>query len=236
MIVVLPGIAALWLAQNGKLDMAALQASPDTTYGVLMTLVPEGLRGLVFAALIAAIVSSLASMMNSISTIFTMDIYRDYLAKDRTESHYVMVGRATAVAAIVIAVILARPFLGGMESAFQTIQEYTGFIAPGIVSVFLLGMFWQRCNAAGAFAMLIVSVLANIAMKIGAPDMAFVIRIWIVFLACLVVGFVVSTRTAPPAASQVVDTQGISFDSVPVFNRLAISVAVLLTLIYVVFW
>ena len=235
-IVVLPGIAALWLAQNGKLDMAALQASPDTTYGVLMTLVPEGLRGLVFAALIAAIVSSLASMMNSISTIFTMDIYRDYLAKDRTESHYVMVGRATAVAAIVIAVILARPFLGGMESAFQTIQEYTGFIAPGIVSVFLLGMFWQRCNAAGAFAMLIVSVLANIAMKIGAPDMAFVIRIWIVFLACLVVGFVVSTRTAPPAASQVVDTQGISFDSAPVFNRLAISVAVLLTLIYVVFW
>jgi SSS family solute:Na+ symporter len=235
-IVVLPGIAALWLAQNGKLDMAALQASPDTTYGVLMTLVPEGLRGLVFAALIAAIVSSLASMMNSISTIFTMDIYRDYLAKDRTESHYVMVGRATAVAAIVIAVILARPFLGGMESAFQTIQEYTGFIAPGIVSVFLLGMFWQRCNAAGAFAMLIVSVLANIAMKIGAPDMAFVIRIWIVFLACLAVGFVVSTRTAPPAASQVVDTQGISFDSAPVFNRLAISVAVLLTLIYVVFW
>ena len=83
--------------------------------------------------------------------------------------------------------------------------------------------------------MLIVSVLANIAMKIGAPDMAFVIRIWIVFLACLAVGFVVSSAP-PPAASQVVDTQGISFDSAPVFNRLAISVAVLLTLIYVVFW
>ena len=108
---------------NGKLDMAALQASPDTTYGVLMTLVPEGLRGLVFAALIAAIVSSLASMMNSISTIFTMDIYRDYLAKDRTESHYVMVGRATAVAAIVIAVILARPFSVAWKARFRRFKS-----------------------------------------------------------------------------------------------------------------
>ncbi len=73
---------------------------------------------------------------------------------------------------------------------FQAIQEYTGFIAPGIVSVFLLGMFWKGCNAQGAFAMLIVSVLANIALKFITPDLAFVIRIWIVFLSCLVVGYV----------------------------------------------
>ena len=135
-IVVLPGIAALWLAQNGKLDMAALQASPDTTYGVLMTLVPEGLRGLVFAALIAAIVSSLASMMNSISTIFTMDIYRDYLAKDRTESHYVMVGRATAVAAIVIAVILARPFSVVWKARFRRFAIYRLYRAGYCFGVF----------------------------------------------------------------------------------------------------
>ena len=79
-IVVIPGIAALYLAREGQLDMARLAATPDSTYGILMGLVPEGLRGLVFAALIAAIVSSLASMMNSISTIFTMDIYRDLIA------------------------------------------------------------------------------------------------------------------------------------------------------------
>ena len=151
-----------------------------------MGLVPDGLRGLVFAALIAAIVSSLASMMNSISTIFTMDIYRDVISPGRSESHYVSVGRLTSAVAIIIAVILAKPFLGGMESAFQAIQEYTGFIAPGIVSVFLLGMFWKGCNAQGAFAMLIVSVLANIALKFITPDLAFVIRIWIVFLSCLV--------------------------------------------------
>ena len=122
-IVVIPGIAALYLAQQGQLDMVALSKSPDSTYGILMSLVPEGLRGLVFAALIAAIVSSLASMMNSISTIFTMDIYRDMIAPGKSEGHYVTVGRITSVTAMVIAVILAKPFLGGMESAFQTIQE-----------------------------------------------------------------------------------------------------------------
>ena len=120
-IVVVPGIAALHLAQNGMLDQAALDARPDSTYGVLMTLVPTGLRGLVFAALIAAIVSSLASMMNSISTIFTMDLYRSFRPK-KSEQHYVTVGRVTAFSAMLIALLLAQPFLGGMESAFQTIQ------------------------------------------------------------------------------------------------------------------
>ncbi|MEM9053762.1 MAG: sodium/solute symporter, partial [Pseudomonadota bacterium] len=172
-IVVIPGVAALWLAQNGQLDLVALQETPDSTYGVLMTLVPEGLRGIVFAALIAAIVSSLASMMNSISTIFTMDIYRDYMAKDRSEQHYVLVGRITALTAMVIALVLAQPFLGGLESAFQTVQEYSGFIAPGIVAVFLLGFFWKRANRAGAFALLISSVLLNLAAKFGLPDMPF---------------------------------------------------------------
>ena len=234
-IVVIPGIAALYLAREGQLDMARLAATPDSTYGILMGLVPEGLRGLVFAALIAAIVSSLASMMNSISTIFTMDIYRDLIAPGREESHYVGVGRITSAAAIVIAVALARPFLGGMESAFQAIQEYTGFIAPGIVSVFLLGMFWKGCNAQGAFAMLVVSVLANIALKFVTPDLAFVIRIWIVFMSCLVVGYF-SSNMAEGEDTKAINLSGMNFVTTSGFNQSAIGLTVILVAIYAYFW
>jgi SSS family solute:Na+ symporter len=235
-IVVIPGIAALYLAQQGQLDMVELSSSPDSTYGILMNLVPEGLRGLVFAALIAAIVSSLASMMNSISTIFTMDIYRDMVAPGRSEGHYVTVGRMTSVTAMIIAVILAKPFLGGMESAFQTIQEYTGFIAPGIVSVFLLGMFWSRCNATGAFAMLFVSVVANILLKFFTPDLAFVIRIWIVFLSCLVVGFMASRFADAPSDDQIINLDDMKFATSISFNRSAVAITVLLVAIYLSFW
>lgn len=235
-IVVIPGIAALWLAQNGQLDLEALSVRPDSAYGVLMTLVPAGLRGLVFAALIAAIVSSLASMMNSISTIFTMDIYRDYIMKKQSERHYVTVGRVTAFLAMTIALVLAQPFLGGMESAFQTIQEYTGFIAPGIVAVFLLGFFWKRTNAFGAFALLISSVALNFAAKFGLPDMPFVLRIWLVFLACLVVGVIASLITPRPREDRPVAVEGIGFATTVSFNISAVIIVAILIGIYVAFW
>lgn len=236
LIVVIPGIAALWLAQNGQLDLQELSARPDSAYGVLMTLVPGGLRGLVFAALIAAIVSSLASMMNSISTIFTMDIYRDYIAKDKSERHYVTVGRATAFIAMVTALVLAEPFLGGMESAFQTIQEYTGFIAPGVVGVFLLGFFWKRTNTVGAFALLISSIALNFAAKFGLPDIPFILRIWLVFLACMVVGVVASLLTPRPREDRPVATEGIDFATTASFNVSGVLIAAILAAIYLVFW
>jgi SSS family solute:Na+ symporter len=236
LIVVVPGIAALILAQDGILAAGPLNDQPDRTYGTLMTLAPEGLRGLVFAALIAAIVSSLASMMNSISTIFTMDIYRDYVAKDQGEKHYVLVGRISALTAMVAALFLARPFLGGMESAFQTIQEYSGFIAPGVVAIFLLGFFLKRANAAGAFAVLIGSVAVSLAMKIGLPDMPFVLRIWIVFLTIMVLGFVVSLITQPPQEGQPVALGDIAFETRTGFNISALLVAITLVVIYAVYW
>ena len=249
LIVVIPGIAALILTRDGVLSAAVLDPSSctmvegeevcgksDRTYGALMTLAPVGLRGLIFAALVAAIVSSLASMMNSISTIFTMDIYRDYIAKNRTERHYVMVGRITAFVAMVIALIAARPFLGGMDSAFQTIQEYTGYIAPGVVAVFLLGFFFQRTNAYGAFAILLTTMLANVALKFGVADLPFIIRIWIVFLTCLVVGIGVSYATDQPTPDRPVDLGDISFATRTSFNIAAILVAAILVGIYVVLW
>ena len=235
LIVVVPGIAALYLAQQGTLDQATLAASPDSTYGVLMGLVPAGFRGLVFAALIAAVVSSLGSMMNSISTIFTMDIYRSF-RPEQSQHHYVTVGRFTAFSAMAIALVLAQPFLGGFESAFQTIQEYTGFIAPGVVAVFLLGFFWKRANTQGAFALLISSVALSVAAKVGLPDLPFVIRIWVVFLACLAIGVLVSLATPKPEEERTVDLKDVGFKTRAGFNIAGIAIIIILALIYVAFW
>jgi SSS family solute:Na+ symporter len=249
LIVVIPGIAALWLAQNGLqgLSEQALTQKPDSTYGALMALMPVGIRGLIFAALIAAIVSSLASMINSISTIFTMDIYRDYFVKDKDEGHYVWVGRGTAATAMLIALFLAIPLLGGGTSIFQTIQEYTGFVAPGIVATFVLGFFWKRTNTAGAFALLISSVvLAGVLGPIFNPilgfadfdvtNMPFVVRIWFIFLICVLVGVVVSLLTEPPHEDQPVDLSDISFATTTTFKVVAgIAIAILIGL-YLMFW
>ncbi len=250
-IVVIPGIAALLLttdAFGNQLDASLLDPAmcagagnevscgkPDRTYGELMNLMPAGLRGLVFAALIAAIVSSLASMMNSISTIFTMDLYKSF-RDGKSQEHYVTVGRITAFVAMIIALFAAQPFQQGFESGFQTVQEYTGFIAPGVVGVFLLGFFWKRANMQGAFAILIGSILMNVFLKITAADMPFVIRVWIVFLACMVLGFIVSKFTSPPKEGQAVSLDDIDFSTSGIFKVASPVIAVIFVMIYVVFW
>lgn len=234
-IVVIPGIAAVMLAQQGVVDGAAIAERSDRTYGELMAMAPAGLRGLVFAGLIAAVVSSLASMMNSISTIFTMDLYRSW-RPDRGERHYVTVGRIAAFVAMVLALVLARPFIGGFESGFQTVQEYTGFIAPGIVVVFLLGFFDRKANAAGAYTALIGSLAANVALKFGAADVPFIIRIWIVFLVALVAAAAVSRMTAAPAEEQTVKLGDIGFATSTLFNALAAIVVAILVGLYVWLW
>ncbi len=250
-IVVIPGIAALLLAKDGILDASAIdpnvisgvneageeiKGNANKTYGELMKQMPVGLKGLVFAALVAAIVSSLASMMNSISTIFTMDIYRDYIAKERSEQHYVRTGRITAAAAIVIAILLAKPLLGNAESVFQAIQEYTGFVAPGIVAVFALGFFWKRTNKQGAFALLISSVVLSIIAKLMMDGTPFVIRIWFIFLICIVVGIIVSLMTPEPEEHQPVDLKGIDLATTTGFKISAVIIALLLAAIYVAYW
>ena len=234
-IVVIPGIAAIMLAQQGLLDGAALAERSDRTYGELMSFAPAGLRGLVFAALIAAVVSSLASMMNSISTIFTMDLYRA-ARPERAEQHYVVVGRIAAFAAMLIALVLARPFIGGFESGFQTVQEYTGFIAPGIVVVFLLGFFDRRMNTAGAYTALLGSLAVNIALKFGLPDVPFIIRIWIVFLLSIAAAAAISRMTTAPDEERTVRLGDIGFATSMLFNTLAVVVMAILVALYVWLW
>lgn len=234
-IVVVPGIAAVVMAGQGVLDGAALAEKSDRTYGELMSFAPAGLRGLVFAALIAAIVSSLASMMNSISTIFTMDIYKARVM-DRPERHYVAVGRMAALSAIVIAVFLAQPFIGGFESGFQTVQEYSGFIAPGVVVVFLFGFFWRRMSTVGAFAVLLGSVAFNVALKFGFPDVPFILRIWLVTLACMVAGMVVSAISPQRVEELSPEHRVESFATDTTFNVMSAIIIVLLIGTYLLLW
>ncbi|MDH3895293.1 MAG: sodium/sugar symporter, partial [Chromatiales bacterium] len=183
-IVVLPGVAAVMLAPD-------LEA-PDKAYPTLMNLLPAGLLGLVFAALIAAIVSSLASMMNSISTIFTMDLYRHFGNGHKSEHHLVRVGRLASLTAIVIAVIVARPLLGQFDQAFQYIQEFTGFFTPGVCALFILGIFWKRTTANGALGTALGSAIFSVALKLFWPELPFIDRVGLVFLLCIATGMIIS--------------------------------------------
>ncbi len=189
LIVVIPGIAAFVIVQNGA-DLGFIEnmkdpitglVKSDRAYPTLLQLLPAGLKGLAFAALTAAIVSSLASMANSTSTIFTMDIYKKYFGKDASESKQVSVGRITAVVAFIIASIVA-PALGQLDQAFQFIQEYTGFISPGVFAIFFFGVFWKKTTSNAALVGAALSIPLSVVLKIALPLLPFIDRMGYVFL------------------------------------------------------
>lgn len=152
-IVVLPGIAAYVLHQQGSFQTEMLQdgeINPDKAYPVLLNLLPGGLKGLAFAALTAAIVASLAGKANSIATIFTLDIFKKKLRPDADEQKMVQVGKITVIVAMFLAVLIA-PLMGiDKKGGFQYIQEYTGFVSPGIFAMFILGFFWKKTTSNAA--------------------------------------------------------------------------------------
>jgi len=153
-IVVLPGIAAYVIYMKGGLQTQLLGAdgilNPDKSYPVLLNLLPVGLKGLSFAALTAAVVASLAGKVNSISTIFTLDIFKKKIRPNASEKQMVRVGKITVLVAMLVAVIIA-PFLGiDKKGGFEFIQEYTGFVSPGIFAMFILGFFWKKTSSNAA--------------------------------------------------------------------------------------
>ncbi|RNL49732.1 sodium/sugar symporter [Pedobacter jejuensis] len=152
-IVVLPGIAAYVLYKDGAFQSEMMQGgsvNPDRAYPVLLNLLPAGLKGLSFAALTAAVVASLAGKANSIATIFTLDIYKKVLNIDATEKNLVLTGKVAIVVAMVLGVLIA-PHLGiDKKGGFQYIQEYTGFVSPGIFAMFILGFFWKKTTSNAA--------------------------------------------------------------------------------------
>src|SRR5258707_744297 len=167
-IVVLPGIAVYVLHKEGMFQAemsVGNELNPDRAYPVLLNLLPVGLKGLSFAALTAAIVASLAGKANSISTIFTLDIYRKFFNTAASEKQLVYVGRATVLVAIIIAIVIS-PFLGiDKKGGFQYIQEYTGFVSPGIFAIFILGFFWKRTTATAALVAAVLTFPLSIILK-----------------------------------------------------------------------
>ena len=229
LIVVIPGIAAF--------VMQADIARPDEAYPWLLgNLVPAGVRGLAFAALIAAALSSLSSMMNSTATIFTMDIYKPFFGQDASETKLVNVGRLVGFLSVVIAVFVAQPLLGGEEQIFQFIQKYTGYVSPGIVVLFLFGLFWKRTTGTAALWSAIASVPLSILVDFAFPEVPFLNQMGIVFLllSALIVSISIyeSKRDSPKAIVFGVDL----FKTGPVFNIASMGIILILGLLYTMFW
>lgn len=169
LIVMLPGIAAYVLYEGGHLPQ--LIGGKDGAYSAVLTFLPTGLKGLSVAALTAAIVASLAGKVNSISTIFTLDIYSKYFAKSSGEKNLVFVGRAAVFVGMILAVLFTWDDLLGIGSAggFTFIQKYTGFISPGVFAMFILGMFWKRTTGSAAVAGVLAGFLLSVFFNEMAP-------------------------------------------------------------------
>lgn len=225
-LVVLPGIAAVILAPD-------LSAS-DKAYPEVMKLLPVGIKGLVFAALIAAIVSSLASMMNSISTIFTMDIAAHH--GNRSEQQLVTIGRITSLTALIIAVIIARPLLGSLESAFQYIQEFTGFFTPGVVAIFLLAFFWKKTTANGALAAAIGSFVFSLTCYYGWTTLPFMDRVGLAFIVAIALGMLVSRLEGKGEHPGAINYASVDTSTSRGFNWATLVVVLMLTGIYATWW
>jgi SSS family solute:Na+ symporter len=262
-IVVLPGIAAYVLYSQGQFQTEMLSPedgllNPDRAYPVLLNLLGPGLKGLAFAALTAAIVASLAGKANSISTIFTLDIFKKYFKKDASEKQLVSTGKLVVVVAMIIAIIIS-PFLGiDKKGGFQYIQEYTGFVSPGIFAIFILGFFWKRTTSTAALVAAVVvfplslllkflpgvmdlSFLSGIGFSVkgaeGLYEIPFIDRMLIVFL--IVVFLMIVVSLMDPKSKK--NPQGLEVDSAMfkphgTFAIGATLVLGILSALYIVFW
>ena len=193
-IVVLPGICAYYIMGNPdtfrSMNLAGqINVADDAYPWLIRNFTPTGIKGLSFAALAAAIISSLASMFNSTSTLFTMDIYKKYINKDAKDKQLVNVGRLKSVCALIIALIAVKPLLGGLDQAFQYIQEYSGFIYPGIITVFGLGLLWKRASSRAAVWTAILTIPIGVLFKVFFPEIPFQFRAGNIFI-ILVIFFI----------------------------------------------
>ncbi len=253
-IVVVPGIAAYVMVNDAGImdrlgDMALSNvpslAQADKAYPWLLQFLPVGLKGVAFAALAAAVVSSLASMLNSTSTIFTMDIYRQYINKNASDKRTVNIGRMSAVIALIIACIMA-PLLGGIDQAFQFIQEYTGLVSPGILAVFLMGLFWQKSTNKAAIVGALVSIPIALYFKVGQngwSDSPFFVKLPFLdqmgYTTLLTIGVIILVSFMQNKGE--VDPKGIPltkelFKTSPKFNIGAFAALIITAAIYALFW
>lgn len=253
-IVVIPGIAAYVMVNDPAImdrlgDMATHNipslAQADKAYPWLLQFLPIGLKGVAFAALAAAVVSSLASMLNSTSTIFTMDIYRQYVEKNASDKRTVNVGRISAAVALIIACIMA-PLLGGIDQAFQFIQEYTGLVSPGILAVFVMGLFWKKATNKAAIVGALASIPIALYFKVGQngwSDSPFFVNIPFLdqmgYTTLITMGVIVLVSLSQNKGED--DHKGIPltrelFKTGPRFNIGAFTALLIIAVIYALFW
>ena len=254
LIVVIPGIAAYVMVNDpeilARLGEAGLKNLPspeqaDKAYPWLLQFLPTGLKGVAFAALTAAIVSSLASMLNSTSTIFTMDIYTQYINKNASNTATVNTGRISAAVALIIACIMA-PLLGGIDQAFQFIQEYTGIVSPGILAVFLLGLFWKKTTNKAAIIGALVSIPIAMFFKVAPkgwsdsaifPDLPWMDQMgYTAILTALVIVAVSLLQNKGQDDDKAIPISKALFKTSPVFNIGAFAVMIILVVLYSLFW
>jgi SSS family solute:Na+ symporter len=242
LIVVIPGIIAFVMYTQdaegaGSIFSSTAGANNDHAYPWLIgKFVPAGLKGLVVAALAAAIVSSLASMLNSTATIFTMDIYKPYFAKKTSDKNLVNVGRITVFAALVIAGFIA-PTLGSFEQMFNYIQEYTGVVSPGILAVFLMGLFWKKASTKGAIIGVLASIPVALALKFLPIEMPFLDQMMYTCIITIIVIIGVSLSSGegddnPKGIPLLKDT----FTTGKAFNISAYIIMIILVVLYTIFW
>ncbi len=225
-VVVIPGIVAFALSAD--------IAKPDEAYPwILENIVPAGIKGLIFAALIAAIVSSFSAIINSTSTIFTMDLYKPFMNPKASEKRLVAVGRISGIAAMVIAVFFA-PLLGSIDQAFQFIQEYTGMISPGVTAIFVFGMFWKRTTSTAALWGTILSIPVSAVIKFLVPQMPFLDQMMVSFL--VISAFIVGISLLDKSETKGIEISRKIFRTDKTFNTLSIIILIIFSAIYIVFW
>jgi len=246
-IAVLPGITMYVLHQKGlfqaEMSDAAGVIKPDHAYPALMNLLPAGLKGVAFAALTAAIVASLAGKANSISTIFSLDIYQKYFNKTASERKLVLVGRWAVIISMVAAAIVT-PALRSLDQAYQFIQEYVGFVSPGVLAIFLLGFFWKKTTANAAIAGALLTIPVSTVLKFLPvwtsgffPDYPFLDRMTITFFVVVIVMILISLLKPRPATDHhaiVVDTS--LFRVTTGFVVGSVIICGILAALYTVFW
>ena len=254
LIVVIPGIAAYvmindpaimaGLGEAGQLNMPTSEQA-DKAYPWLLQFLPTGFKGLAFAALAAAIVSSLASMLNSTATIFTMDIYKQYINPNADDRATVRMGRISAVVALAIASVMA-PLLGGIDQAFQFIQEYTGVVSPGILAVFILGLFWKKTTNQGAITGALASIPIAMYFKVapkGWSDSALFVDLpflhqmgYTALLTMLVIAVVSWSQNKGVDDEKGIAISQETFKTGSIYNVGAFAVMIVLVALYGLFW
>ena len=204
-IVLIPGLCTFYIIQYGETNIQdAINVSDEAYPWFLKNFIPTGIKGLGFVALTAAVVSSLGSMLNSTSTIFTIDIYRKYINPDASDKKLVTIGRLSAILALIIAVVAATPLLGELDQAFQYIQEYSGFIYPGVAIVFGLGLLWKRASTTASIWTTILTIPLGVLFKVFLPDVPFQFRAGYVFMILLVLFVTISLSSKKKHPAQTI--------------------------------